>query len=70
MDGRQIVAWVITRATTEAHAVSRDPAVRFSERRLGGQLSNHRINLTVGPVTGLARSARPAPSPPAGYAER
>jgi len=33
-------------------------------------LSNYRINPPVGPVTGLANSARPAPAPPAGYAER
>jgi hypothetical protein len=29
-------------------------------------LSNYRLNPTVGPVTGLAHSARPAPVPPAG----
>jgi len=27
---------------------------------------NNRLNPTVGPVTGLARAARPAPAPPAG----
>jgi len=32
--------------------------------------SNYRMNPTVGPVTGLANNARPAPAPPAGYAGR
>jgi len=31
-----------------------------------GALSNNRLNPTVGPVTGLAKDARPAPLPPAG----
>ena len=31
---------------------------------------NHRVNPPAGAVTGLAESARPAPAPSAGYAER
>ncbi len=31
---------------------------------------NHRVNPPGGPVTSLARAARPAPVPPAGYTER
>jgi len=31
-----------------------------------GSLANIRLNPTVGPVTGLAKDARPAPVPPAG----
>lgn len=38
-------------------------------RSIHGQ-ANNRINPTVGPVTGLATAARPAPVPSAGYAER
>ena len=36
----------------------------------GTMAPNHRVNPTVGSVTGLAQYARPAPAPPAGYAER
>ncbi len=32
--------------------------------------SNNRVNPTVGPVTALAKGARAAPVPPAGYPER
>jgi len=35
-------------------------------RRLGASTPNHRLNPPVGPVTGLAKDARPAPVPPAG----
>jgi hypothetical protein len=36
----------------------------------GDQQPNHRVNLSVRPVTSLARSASAVPVQPAGYAER
>jgi hypothetical protein len=33
-------------------------------------MPNSRVNPTIGPVTGLAKDARPAPVPLAGYPER
>jgi hypothetical protein len=41
-------------------------AITSLESELNVGLPNYRLNPTVGPVTGLAKTARPAPVPPAG----
>lgn len=42
----------------------------LSRSEIGDLPHNNRVNPSVGPVTGLANCARPAPVPPAGYLER
>lgn len=56
--------WPPTR--TDAKDENREVKEQSGKMKVPFRQANNRLNLTVGPVTGLATAARPAPVPPTG----